>query len=295
MKHFLIVLVGILVWTTVAMGETVEQGLPQSATEQVRTSAHRAINSGLDHDAVMEMTRSMLEHNFDPDHILQAHAILMESHQQGLPVEPIMNKAHEGMAKQIPGENVVRAMEQVQSRHQFAAEHAQTFTRNRGQMTRISELMADSLAAGIHRKDAARIMQTLQTRSQHMTQAQTIELATETLMTTRALARQGQASAMAADTVCKGLQQGWGPQEMHAMRNKAMTNFMRNSSHGSNQGQGQHGGYGDHSGGSGSGMGGPGGHSDGSGSGMGGPGDHSGDSGAGTGGSGGGMGGGGHM
>jgi hypothetical protein len=45
---------------------------------------------------VIEMTLLMLANNFNHEQVLQAHTILMNAHQQGLAVESIMNKAHEG-------------------------------------------------------------------------------------------------------------------------------------------------------------------------------------------------------
>ena len=71
MKKTLIVLISILFWATAAMADQVDRGLPQSATAQIKDSTRQVINSGLNSEAVLEMTRNMLEHNFNHDQILQ--------------------------------------------------------------------------------------------------------------------------------------------------------------------------------------------------------------------------------
>jgi hypothetical protein len=217
----------------------------------------------------------------------------MNARQQGLPIDPIMNKAHEGMAKQVQGGAVVNAMEQVQSRYAFSAMQAKAITKDKARMSQIGKIIFDSLSAGMHSEDAERIMQALHERAQHMNQIHMEELATETFMTARMMARLGHASMSVADTVCQGLQHGYGAKEMHNMRSSIMTNSM----HSSSGGKGGHGGYpggemGGHDGDSSGGMGGHGGDS------GGGTGGHGGESGGGMGGPGGGHGGGpgsGHM
>jgi hypothetical protein len=174
------------------------------------------------------------------------------------------------MAKHVQDRDVVRAMEQVQSRHTFALRQAKTLTRNHAQMA----------------------------------QMQTEELTIETFMTARTMARLCHSSTSVADALCQGLQQDYRANEMHDMRNTVMANSMQSSSKGFNFSIGQQeggsamggssSGMGNHGGDSGSGVGGYGGDS---GSGTGGHGESgSGGIGGGSGGTGSGGGsGGGHM
>jgi uncharacterized protein YaaQ len=131
-------------------------------------------------------------------------------------------------------------------------------------------VLAGSLAAGIHNEDAERIMQTLRERTRNMAQAHSQELAMQTLMTTRTMARLGVQSKSVGDSVCQALQQGCSAQEMHNMRNTIMANsrhaYSGSSSEGHGSATGQHNGaegMGGHDGGSGGDMdggGGGGGH-----------------------------------
>jgi len=284
MKKLLVICMAIFFYAAVASADPVEEGLPKTATPQVKKSTRQMLNQGFNTENVMDMTRQMLANNFSQQHVLEAHAILMNARKQGLQTEPIMNKAHEGLAKQVQPKAVVQAMEQVRSRHAFASKQAKAITNDKAKMNQMATVLAGSMAAGMNHEDADRIMQVLQERTRNMTRARAEDLAMQTFMTTRTMTRLGMHSQAVGDSVCQALQQGHNAQEMHNMRNTMMAN---SRDHGFDAGQhnGQEG-MGGHDGGSGGGMGG---HDGGSGGGMGGG--HGGGSG---GGSGGGMGGG-HM
>ncbi len=62
--------------------------------------------------------------------------------------EPIMNKAHEGLAEQVQAKAVVQAMEQVRSRHAFASKQAKTITNDKAKINQMATILAGSMAAG---------------------------------------------------------------------------------------------------------------------------------------------------
>ena len=263
MKKILIICMAIFFCAAVASADPVEQGLPETAGEQVINSTNQMLNQGFNTENVINMTRQMLANNFKQQQILQAHAILMNAQKQGLQTEPIMNKAHEGLAKQVQAKAVVHAMEQVRSRHAFASKQAKAITNDRAKINQMAAILAGSMAAGMNNEDADRIMQVLQKRTRNMTRAHAEDLAMQTFMTTRMMARLGMHSQAVGDSVCEALQQGHNAQEMHNMRNTIMANsrhsFSENFSKGHSFDAGQHGGQegmGDHGGGSGGGMGG---------------------------------------
>lgn len=74
------------------------------------------------------LTRSMLQHRFQEKNTIQAQNTLMETMRSGLPVDPVMNKAFEGMAKNKPDETIVQAMKKTQSRYAYAYRKAQEIT-----------------------------------------------------------------------------------------------------------------------------------------------------------------------
>jgi hypothetical protein len=279
MKKVFIICMAIFFCAAVASADPVEEGLPKTATQEVKKSTRQMLSQGFNTENMIDMTRQMLANNFNQQHVLEAHAILMNAEKQGLQIEPIMNKAHEGLAKQVQPKAVVQAMEQVRSRHAFASKQAKAITNDEAKMNQMEAILAGSMAAGMNHEDADRIMQALQERTRNMTRAHAEDLAMQTFMTTRMMARLGMHSQAVGDSVCEALQQGHNAQEMHNMRNTMMANSRDHSFD-----AGQHGrqeGMGGHDGGSGGGMGG---HDGDSGGGMGG----------GSGGGGGGMGGG-HM
>jgi hypothetical protein len=289
MKKVYMICMAIFFCAAVASADPVEEGLPKTATQQVENSTRQMLNQGFSAENIIEMTRQMLTNNFSQQQVLQAQAILMNARQQGLQTEPIMNKAHEGLAKQVQAGAIIKAMEQVRSRHEFAQKQARAITNDRARVHQMAAILAGSMAAGMTHEDTGRIMQALQERTQNMTRAHAEDLTMQTLMTTRTMARLGIYSRSVGDSVCQALQQGYSAQEMHNMQNTAMANsrhsFSENFSRG-NEGIGGHG-----SGGSGMG----GGSGGGMGGGSGGGGGMGGGSGGGSGGMGGGPGGGGGM
>jgi hypothetical protein len=265
MKKVFIICMAIFFCAAVASADPVEEGLPKTASPQVKNSTRQMLNQGFNTENMMEMTRQMLANNFSQQHVLEAHAILMNARKQGLQTEPIMNKAHEGLAKQVQPKAVVQAMEQVRSRHEFASKQAKAITNDNAKMNQMAAILAGSMAAGMNHEDADRIMQALQERTRNMNRAQAGDLAMQTFMTTQMMARLGMHSQAVGDSVCQALEQGHNAQEMHNMRNTIMVNS-RDHRFDAGQHRGQEG-MGGHDGGSGGGMGG---HDGGSGGGMGG-------------------------
>jgi len=243
MKKVFLIGAVVLFCTTVAWADAVDRDLPETATEQVKNSTRQMLNQGFSTENVTNLTRRMLTNNFREQQVLQAQAILMNARREGLPTEPIMNKAYEGLAKQVQAEAVVKAMEQVRSRYEFATRQAGAITEDKAGINRMAAVLAGSMAAGIHNEDAERIMQTLRERTRDMTQAHSQELAVQTLMTTQTMARLGTQSKTVGDSVCQALQQGYSSQEMHNMRNTVMANARHSHSgsfsmdHGFNEGQ----------------------------------------------------------
>jgi len=279
MKKVFIICMAIFFCAAVASADPVEEGLPKTATQQIKDSTRQMINQDFKAEEAINMTRQMLANNFSQQQVLEAHAVLMNARKQGLQTGPIMNKAYEGLAKQVQARAVVQAMEQVRSRYEFASRQAKTLINDETKVNQMTEFLAGSMAAGTKHEDVDRIMQALQERTRDMTRAHAEDLALQTFMATRMMARFGMPSQAIGDSVCQALQQGYSAQEMHNMRNTMMVNARNHRFNaGRHGGQAGMGGHGD---GSGDGMGG--GHDGGSGGGM--------DGGMG-GGSGGGMGGG---
>jgi hypothetical protein len=244
MKKVFIICMAIFFCAAVASADSVEKGLPETATERVKNSTKQMLNQGFNAENVIAMTRQMLANNFREQHVLEAHAILMNARKQGLQTEPIMNKAYEGLAKQVQARAVVQAMEQVRSRHAFASKRAKAITNDKSKINQMTTILAGSMAAGMIHEDADRIMQALQERTRNMARAHAEDLAMQTLMTTRTMARLGMHSQAVGDSICQALQKGYGAQEMHRMQNTMMAKAGHSFSEGHSRDAGQQGGQG---------------------------------------------------
>ena len=116
MKKICLMVCALLFSASLAFGDEVEESLSTLATEQLKTSTREMIQSGIDTDNAIRMSKLMLQNQFSLEQALRAQRVIMNAQKEGLPVEPIMNKAYEGMVKQVQAKNIVQAMEHVRTR-----------------------------------------------------------------------------------------------------------------------------------------------------------------------------------
>jgi len=223
MKKICLIVCAVLFCTSLAFGDEVEDNFSTLATEQLKASTRGMILSGIDTDNAIRMTKLMLKNQFSLEQALRAQKAIMNAQKEGLPVDPIMNKAYEGMVKQLQAKNIVQAMERVRSRYAFAHEQARVLTKERSQVRAIGNTIAKTVTAGMDQKGIQDIMERLQERTQQMTQSQTMELAKESFKAARDMARLGLSSKTTTNLVCLALQEGYTARNMENMRNSFMT------------------------------------------------------------------------
>jgi hypothetical protein len=235
MKKF-IAIVCILLFSlfsaTSVLADEVEDSLAGLANEQVMATTRVMIQNGIEKDDAVGMTKLMLQNQFSLQQTLQAQEMLMQALQSGLPAEPLMNKAYEGMAKKIQSGTVLQAMESVRSRYAFAYRKAGQLTEEPEEISSLGNMMANALAAGFERGDIDRIMDRLQDMTQTMDRKRTADLATETCMTLRDMARLGVSSEAITDVVSEALSQNYTAREMEALRETFMNTARRGSPNG---------------------------------------------------------------
>lgn len=230
MKKIFVIAFIIFFCASIALGDEVDTGLSSMATEQLKVSTRQVIRSGINGDDAIKMTRLMLENRFREEHALRVHQIIIDAHKEGLPVEPIMSKAYEGIAKQVKDVNIVKAMGEVRSRYFSAYKQANELKPNKAQIRLIGDNIAEGLAAGMNDYDMGRIKHRLQvSRAQQMSNAQMGELALETFRCARDMARLGVSSMSAADIVCQALRRHYGAKEIARM-GESFRAHSRNSS-----------------------------------------------------------------
>jgi hypothetical protein len=300
-KTLLFLLGGVFLLASPVTADTVDQGLAQLSAA-VKDRTREMIQKGMAGEDAVQFIQAMQINRFQEDQILTAQTIVLEGLSRGLPARPIINKAFEGMAKQVPPERILQAMEVVSSRYAFAFEQARSITQDGEQTRRLGNMLAESLAAGLKEPDASRIISQLQEQSLKLSSNQMEELAAACLSLVRDMSRLGVASALSSQVVSNALSNGLNTAAIAGMHQSMLAQSQTHSAqtvaqglaHGMQQGQsapglgGMSGGQGGQ-GGSGGSAGGSGGGA-GAGGGAGGPGGGAG-GGAGGGGSGGGGGG----
>jgi hypothetical protein len=189
MKKILIVIFGIFFFASLAFGDEVDRDLSKIANEQIRTHTRAMVNAGIHRDEALKMTRMMIQRNYQNQNTIRAQQILIATVKESLPVKPVMNKAFEGIAKNAPEDLVVQAMEKTRYRYSIAYKHARQITKNTNRMHNIAKAIAEGFTAGIHNTDTVQVMNKLKSRTQQRTKANTEELAEESFLLLRDMAR----------------------------------------------------------------------------------------------------------
>jgi len=203
--------------------------LPATWSPELQKATKSSIQAGLQQDDAILMTRAMIQARFNRRQIVEAQHIIGRTLKKNLPVEPVMNKAYEGIAKQVPAQSIVRAMKQVNSRYEHAYALAGQLSKQKETVQQLGQELAAGLAAGMSRKDMDKLVQQLRHRERQMDPVKSQKLASECLLTARDMARQGVSSATAAQVVNRAMEKGFGAREMRSMRSSFMHRGARGS------------------------------------------------------------------
>jgi hypothetical protein len=208
----------VMLLASIAFGDEIDDSLPPDAPQAVKASAREAIQSGLNQEKVVGLTRTMLQHRFQGQQIQAAHALMIQAHNSGMPVEPLMNKAFEGMAKGVDPSLIVGAMEKVQARHSLAYRHAAQISGNKSRAANLGRELSAAMAAGFLNEDADRITRMIRQRTQVLQPEEVYNLALECFYTARDVSRLGVSSQAVANMLAGALGKGFNYQNMRAMR-----------------------------------------------------------------------------
>lgn len=281
-----------------------DAALSASLQAQIEAQARELSDVGVPAEQARSMLTAMHQHQFAEEHIARAQQTVMNSAKAGLPTEPVMNKAREGMAKKASGQQIVAAMETVHNRYAHANRMAKAISGNKNTEGKLTHAIADSLAAGMQARHMEAIVLELQNRqaTRARNKDEKDQLAIQTMQTARTMARLGIHSQDVSQTVSQALQHNYNHQEMEQLGHQ-MASQIHQASHeqiahqhanaigkADIRGHEGHGGQGGSAGAGGHGSGGTDGGHGGSGEGVGGSGEGAGGSGEGAGGSGGGAG-----
>jgi hypothetical protein len=209
MKHIACILCIILCVTSAGFAED-SQRLTQQAMESIQQQTREMSAHGVPEAQALKMLRRMAQDGFGKQTMTRACQVVVGAAKAGLPTEPVMSKALEGMAKQAKAQHIIAAMETVSNRYTYANQLAKSLSVGKKSQTTMTNVIADSLAAGMSAKDMDGLMHQLQlrTKSRQQTQNKAIDdkLAIQTMQTVRSMARHGARSADVAETVGRALQ-----------------------------------------------------------------------------------------
>ncbi len=204
---------------------------PEMTETQLKTEAREMIQAGMDKDESINMNRLMLKNRFTLEQRISARKIVMQAYQEGLPPEPIMNKAYEGMAKQADQENIIQAMEKVRARYAFAYQQAKGTSDKESQRTQVMEQIQKCVAAGMAENDVERITYQLRYRVRELPKEDTDGLAAETFRMAKEMVRQRVRSMQAAEVVREALDNNYGAKEMIRIRHSFRKHSKEASAH----------------------------------------------------------------
>ena len=205
-----------------AIGGVVVDNLPPDSPQAVKDSARHVIRSGLQQDKVIKLTRAMLQNKFNEQQIQRTHALMIEAKNGGMPVDPIMNKAFEGMTKGVRPALIVTAMEAVQSRNAFSYQLAAQLSKNNSQKTNLGKILSSAFAAGYTKTDAEKIKQMIHEQAQSRNSENAYSMAMGCFEIARDISRLGVSSQAVTNMLVAALSKGFNSQDIRAMRGAFM-------------------------------------------------------------------------
>ena len=214
MKKMPHILLAILIFNVSAWADDqIKETIPTQLNEQAR----EMVSMGVPVEAAAKM-----QNRFQKQQMVRVRNIIRNAVQQGVPVDPLVDKALEGMAKNVSERKIVRAMEQVRNRFAAAQFEARQITQNRSRQQTMTRTMAHTMAAGMSPEDVSAVATQIRSRQRTMAREAYEALAQETCLTARDMARMGVPSQAAKDTVSMALQNGFSATQMNQMRSRFM-------------------------------------------------------------------------
>jgi uncharacterized membrane protein YgcG len=194
------------------------QSLSQQAQENVRQMTQEMSALGIPEVKAQKMLMRMHQNRFQHQNIVRAQQAVMDAAKEGLPTEPIINKAMEGMVKQAKEQQVIKAMEAVRSRHEYAYRIAKSLANDKKTTETMAGAIADGLAAGMAVQDMDRIAAQLKVQTRQQTKNQADNLSLQTMQTVRTMARLGSMTTDVSDTIHQALQHQYTSRQMEQLR-----------------------------------------------------------------------------
>jgi hypothetical protein len=223
MKRILWAVFFVLVIPSLIFADEVDKGLPSDTSLRIKESTRQVIQTGIETDTVIKMTRSMISDHFSEQQIVTGLELLIKARKQNVSEEPIISKLHEGIAKNVGAENILQAMEKVRTRYELANTYTQNMRTDDDHARIMTKEMAECMAAGMDKSSMTKIMEMLQSKTRNTTKNEAIELNQKTLNMARTMARSGVDSKVIVDVMSSALQRNYNAGEIEKLGSAFMT------------------------------------------------------------------------
>lgn len=204
MRFIVFVCLFVLIHLPVVWAGNGSMGNVQGRNEATKALTKTMADNGASTDEIQRMVRMLDEKKFSIASIESIRNTVSETAKAGIPIEPVVHKAYEGMAKNVPAESLVKALEKTRMRYAFAFERARTFTRSKDDLNQLGLVMADCMAASVVEIDMDQIAEQLKIRIKE-NESHSKNLAEQSFLLVRSMARMGVPSGKVRDVVCIAL------------------------------------------------------------------------------------------
>jgi hypothetical protein len=137
------------------------------------------------------------------------YQVIMNTMDNGLPPEPVLNKAFEGTAKKVSPDLIVAAMQKIMDRYKYAYQHIRKISNvPKNQVQFLGNWAPESMAAGLKPESLQEISTALDKRAQKMPIDSAQNLINATLLLARDMSRLGTPQQVVSETLCEALKTG---------------------------------------------------------------------------------------
>jgi hypothetical protein len=200
-----------------SFADEVDKGLPTDTSSKIKESSRQVIQLGVEPDTVIKMTKSMISDGFTDQQIISGHELIMKAKKQNIDEEAIINKLHEGIAKNVAAESILQAMEKVRSRYELANTYIQSMNTDDEQAKAMARQMAECMAAGMDKSSMNKIVDMLQQKTKDASRDEASKLNAKTLETATTMARTGVDSKAIVDVMNNALKRNYNSGQMEKL------------------------------------------------------------------------------
>ncbi len=198
-----------------------------------REQAQDQYHARIDQDEIPALVQAMQRARFSHANQVEVQQTIKAANQEGLPVEPLTHKVHEGIAKNVSEDRIVEAVHRVRYRYAKAYRKAGELEVEPDQEQLLGNLIAGAYAAGLTDPECDRIMAALRTRTRTATRSQNQQqLHIQTMATALTMARRGVSPETISEVLVNALEFSHQQQYMHKMRHA----FVHSSRYGTPEG-----------------------------------------------------------